>query len=442
MRRNICTKIGKKMAEFFRTTIGKAVFGILLCIVGFFVTVKIQEATGSAIKQILAELFTESQKIPFDKITKVIDVFFSPISLNSFIFSLLWFFLGIVLTDLFCSSGLQKSSSEELEDGYWNNGDIIVGLLNHLTEQVYNRCSNSSEHCGECNKFAMEGDGLLRRYLYEESQHLQQAIVKSKEGQYSLDSNIPQYHTFAITHMMNTLGSQYSVVQWIGSKPYTDQNKYDETYDALDFDFLYTLLKKVTEVSGSADKEPYYLRDLKGEQKFKIKWLLIGAEKCMKNNFDYIFYVIKELAKDNQCSLEKQERIISEFFEFYIIDEERYKRVTEEILREYRSDDFKRLFRLENQPSFGIFGDQFMFADSLDRTRHGFIYTRNYIPDGLAQSLLDETIKIFAMILKKSSPQEFSVLLKAYETIVADDSEWEEQLKSIWNQNKLERGEH
>lgn len=440
MSRNHRSKSEKnyKTIAFWGTPWGKFVSGIISVIIGFIINMSVQLKANSSAQQILERFFEEPKNVSLEGIEEVINGFFSPFSLNGMIFSLLWFFFGVVLADIFFPSESGKSFLKASED----NDDIIVNLLSHLTEQVYNRCSNSSEHCGGCSKFASEEDGLLRRYLYEESQHLQQAIIRSREGQYSLDSNIPKFHTFAITHMMETGGTQYSVVQWIGSKPYTNQNKYDETYDALDFDFLHTLLRKVTEPLGIANQAPYYERELREKQKFKIMWLLIGEIDCMKNNFDYIFYVVKQLSQDNRREMKDQIEIINQFFEFYFIDEETYRREISIILRNHNGNTCKQLFALESEPSLGIFGDQFMFVDSLDRASHGSIYTKKYAPDGAAQEkLLDASITVFGQILERAEKKDFSEVWKKYEEIVNQDNAWEEQLKSIWNQNKMGGGQ-
>lgn len=427
--KNIIASAFEKVHRFFATSLGKGTLGIVTAVVGFVLNALMQDKNKESVCQILDEIRVANESVNVDQIEKVIGAFFSPWSLNNIIYAVLWFFVGIVLADLISATDTHKEISGE----DWSSENIIVDLLNHLTEQVYNRCSNSSEHCGQCSKFASEDDSLIRRYLYEESQHLQKAIAKSKEGEYSLDNNIPKFHTFAITHMLNTFGEQYSVIQWIGSNPYTDQNKYDETFDALDFDFLYTLLKKVTEPYAK-NGDPYYKAKLTGRNKFKIKWLLIGDLECMKNNFDYIFYVIKQLSSDNNITINEQMDIISDFFEFYIIDEEKYQREIDDKLRNYSSVSYRRFFYLDNKPSFGIFGDQFMFVDSQDRVSHGSIYTRKYILDGSDKSLLDTSIIIYDKILKKSTKLDISNLWVEYGKIIAEDPEWENQLKSIWKQ--------
>lgn len=350
---------------------------------------------------------------------------------NNLIYELLWFFVGIVFADKVASC----NSHKEIMGEDSNSENIIVNLLNYLTEQVYNRCSNSSEHCGQCGKFASEDDGLIRRYLYEESQHLRHAILKSKDGEYSLDNNIRRFHTFAITHMLNTFGEQYSVIQWIGTEPYTDQHKYDETYNTLDFDFLETLLKKVTERGFGKSGAPYYKIKLSGGNTFKIKWILIGDLECMKNNFDYIFFVIKKLiSKDN---LTKE--IIDSFFEFYYIGVDKYKERIDDINKNFSIDSYKSVLHLSKEPSFGIFGNQFMFIDSLDEESHGSIYTKKYVLDESSKSLLDISIMIFSEILSASFRENIDDLMTRYNKIIEEDKEWENQLNSIWKNERKRR---
>lgn len=429
--KNIIYKAGKKVQSFFATSRGKEVTGgIITSLIGFVLNAVVQTKSNSSIKEILNEM---SKTIPdgnVEQIEKVMEAFFSPWSLNSLIYTFLWFFVGVVIVDLFSSSNCHNEIMEEDS----NRENFIVKLLNHLIEQVYNRCSNCTDNCGQCKKFASGDDGLIRRYLYEESKHLKQAIRKSEEGEYTLDNNIPEFHTFAITHMLQTHGDQYSVIQWIGSDSYTDQDKYDETYDSLDIDFLYTLLQKVTEpIYGRNNDKPYHMSKRSETITFKIKWLLIGNLDCMKNNFDYIFYVINQLSKVNKIARDEEMNIISRFFEFYIISEDNYKRQIEIILRSYSSESRKRLFHPENKPSFGIFGDQFMFVDALNRASHGSIYTRKYAPDGDEQSLLDATIEIYNKILSMSESLKVSELFEIYDDILDKDKGWEKHLETIWN---------
>lgn len=423
MKRNIIDSVFKNAPRFFSTSVGKGAAGVVTTVFGFVINAIVLDQNKVFVCQILDEIRAVNENVNIDQIEKVIEAFFSPWSLSNIIYAILWFFVGIVLADL-----ISKTDSHKKSAGTdWKNENIIVNLLDHLTDQVYNRCSNCADNCGQCNKLASEDDGLIRRYLYEDSQHLKQAISKSKAGEYSLDNNIPKYHTFAITHMLQTFGEQYSVLQWVGDRKYSDESKYDETFDSLDFDFLYMLLKMVTEPFNGRDSDPYYKIKLSGE-KFKIKWVLIGNLECMKNNYDYIFYVIKKLQRDEHIDLQ----IISSFFEFYIINGDRYKEKIDEIDRSNNIDPYKDILHLRTEPNLGIFGNQFMFIDSLDKESHGSIYTKKYKWDEHSESLLDVSIYIFNRILNHSNKLNFSELLSMYEKIIKEDPEWENQLKTIW----------
>lgn len=425
----ICSILEKPLAK-----IG---MGALFTFIGFLVNVFIQRRTNSSAKEIMQELFkTVDDHVTIGQVGKVLDTFFSPVSFGGIISSLLWFFLGLVVTEFILQTGDQRWRTGLEMENVQESDDIILKLLRHMTDEVYGRCSNSTEHCGSCGKFASEKNGLLRRYLYEESLHLQQEIAKAKSGEYSLDTNIPKFHTLAVTHLLTTLGRRYAVVQWIGSKQYSEKNKYDETFDFLDFDFLNVLLTKVTEgSSGGKSGVPYYMRNLGNGVKFKIQWLLIGEINCMKNNFDYIFYVAKRFSEERNIALD----VINGFFEFHVIGEEQYEKEVNILFREqFKGEMCKRLFMKANEPSMEIFGDQFMFVDSLDRSSHGSIYTAQYMPDGHV-SLLETSINIFDIILSKAHKHAFADMMTQYAHIIEEDSAWEEHLKSIWNQEKIRK---
>lgn len=415
----------KKYLKLLEDPRVKICISLFFAVIGFFVNNFIQTAHNKSMQQVLEEMLNASGDITADQIKTVLNAFQSPASLENFVFALLSFFFGLILMNLFTAPGKAEATIR-----YDIKDDVIVDLLQHLTNQVYNRCSHTSDQCAGCAKFASECDGLLRRYLYEESKHLQDAIKKSKDGQYALDNDITKFHTIAIDHLLGAYGSQYSVIQWIGSTPYSESNLYDETYDSLDFDFLYTLLSRITVKSPSG--EAYYEKVLAGGEKFKIKWLLIGNPKCMQNNFDYIFYVIK--------NLDVSKDIVSQFFEFYIIDEDRYEREIRLILRKYSSNTCDSFFSLENEPSLGIFGDQFMFVDSLDRCSHGTVYTRDYNPDGKEKNILRSSVEIFSKILTHAHAIKFSDFFNIYDTIIKDHTDWENHLKTIWKENKGEKG--
>lgn len=416
----------EKVLKWLENPYAKIIISFIFAIIGYMVNMLIQNSHNASTKQILEELLQASKDITSEQIETVLNAFHSPVSLENFVFALLSFFFGLVLTNHFFPSEKEATIHYDIQD------DVIVALLHHLTDQVYNRCSHTSVQCAGCAKFASECDGLLRRYLYEEATHLQLAIKKSKDGEYVLDNDIPKFHTLAIDHLLGAYGSQYSVIQFIGSKPYSATYLYDETYDSLDFDFLHTLLSKV--MRKSSGDEAYYEKPLEGGEKFKIKWMLIGKPECMQNNFDYIFFVIQSLPYENSPM------IVSRFFEFYIIDEDKYKREINLILRDYRSDVCNTFFSLANEPSFGIFGDQFMFVDSLDQDSHGTIYTRAYNPEESARNVLDMSIEIFAQILRQAKKVDFTNFYQRYTDIIKENPAWEDHLKTIWNNDKREMG--
>lgn len=419
-------------AAFLGSGIGNVVVGLVFAVIGFVFNVLIQKTSNTTAAEVLYRL-TESanSEEAVEQAADMINNLFPPVSLNSFLFAMLWFFLGLVVTEIFLQKVYEKKIVEE--DDEWDGEDIVTNLLKHMTENVYNRCSNTDGGCIGCAKYASEKDALLRRYLYEESQHFLESIDRAKTGEYVLDSDIPKLHTLAITQMLHTNSNRYAVIQWIGSNPYSDQNKYDERFDSLDFDFMYVLLRKLTEpFPGNKANLPYYQINVKNGEQFKIKWLLVGKLNCMKNNFDYIFYVVERLFEEQKELSGRPTDIIGSFFEFYVIDESTYGREIDMLLREsQQGGKYRELFKEE--PSMGIFGDKFMFVDSKEHSHHGSMYTAEYKQDG-SSSQLEVSIKIFDYILGKAKKVEFQNLLEDYHRIINEDAAWREHLKSIWNE--------
>lgn len=237
-----------------------------------------------------------------------------------------------------------------------------------------------------------ECNGLLRNYLYETCMTLADAIKESKNGEYKLKTNIEKFHTIAIDHLMGTNSKHYSVIHWIGNTVPSE-----ETYDKFDYHFLNALIQKITETKTAKDK-PYYKKE-----DFKIRWLLIGDENCIGNNYDYIFYVIKSLDKES---------IVNEFFDFYVISTDNYKSQTSADLAKL-SDFGKHLFKPEDEPSFGIFGEYFMFADADDSDEHGTIYTKVNKTGGVAS--VSEANKFFNNILPKAKKKTYRDLITLYD---------------------------
>ena len=403
-----------KVKRFFASGAGQVIVGLLCSITGFFINDAIQHKLNKNTFNIIREILTNTStqevttQLP-EKIINVLETVQSPSYVQSFTFAILSFFLGISITKLF-SSSKKKDESETM------NENVIVNFLEHLIEDCYSRCSNTNCQDG-CLKLASECDGLLKKYLYEESRQLKESIILSKTGKYALDNNIERFHTIAIDHLIAARSRQYAVVQWIGSKPYSDNNKYQETYDRMDFHFLNVLIERLTTTN----------KKNRHHTTFKIKWLLIGDINCMQNNFDYIFYVIKTRPPETV-------EVIKGFFEFYLITESDYMTAIEPILAR-SSPFFKSLLNIKNEPSFGIFGENFMFADSPDPDHHGTIYTRTFIPENGQQDVITSVNNYFDNLIKDGNTkrQNFDDLMKQYSEIVNRDRAWEGNLKTIWN---------
>jgi len=412
----------QKAKQFLSSPIGHVTVGLLSLVIGFVINALIQWNSNVGASSIIRELLLgantpeETLQLP-DKVEKIIETMFSPISIQSFVYTFLFAFFGFTVSNIFFP--LDKKS-----ETLTTNEDVIIGFLEHLTENCYNRCSNT--RCIEgCLKLANESDGLLKRYLYEESRELITSMDHSKKGEYALDNNIKRFHTIAIDHLIAAKSRQYAVVQWIGSKPYSEDNKYQETYDMMDFHFLNVLLDKLT-TTKKKGKQQKITNKLTQHISFKIKWLIIGDISNMKNNFDYIFYVIKSKSP-------KIIEVVKGLFEFYLISESDYRTAIEPIIA--TSGPFcKSLLNIENKPSFGVFGDNFMFADSPDPDHHGSIYTRSYNPDKESLDVITSVNQYFEELIsnEKTSQKTFDELMDQYNQILRDDQAWEGHLKTVW----------
>ena len=414
-----------KFMNFLHSAWGRLSFGLVFAAFGFFVSIPIQNSQNSAIQDLLD---TFARNIVIDPqamtdINKIISKLNAPFSWQALMFTVLFFFFGEIVIDMI--SGKKKI---EYSSSFGTSNDgIIVDLLAHLKNECYGRCSNTSQHCSGCEKFSNECDGLLRRYLYKESDHLQESIKDMRNGKYNLDTNIEEYHTIAINHLISSNSVRYSVIQWIRPDEYTDDNKYEETYDRLDFHFLHRLLVALTKKIDDDGNPtvPYYMRDIsyaKKNTKFKIQWIFIGDKKCMKANFDYIFRVVDDL---------KLRDVITDFFEFRIISTSDYQTHSEDLIMSY-DGLCKQLLPLSNQPSFGLFGSRFMFADSLDANRHGTIYTKDYKYDNTSDASLDNMQRFFSAILSYTKMLDTDELYESYDKIIQDDPTWLDKTNSIW----------
>jgi hypothetical protein len=273
---------------------------------------------------------------------------------------------------------------------------VISGLVSHLAKDCYLRCSKNSDKCMGCPRFSRgECNGLLRNYLYNTCETLENAIKDYRDGIFKLATNIRKFHTLAIDHLMGYSGQTYSVMHYIGN-----EKTHEETYDNLDSHFLHTLLHKITAKNNNIS-QTYYEKN-----NFKIKWLLIGDEKNIENNYDYIFYVAEK-------HLKIPDEIMDDLFEFYIISNDDYKNKTSSHLT--LLGDFAKQ-QVQAQPSVGIFGDYFMFIDSTKPDEHGTIYTRMHDRKDNKNSV-SEVFDFFNNTIQSASQKKFTELKQFYSNL-------------------------
>lgn len=302
--------------------------------------------------------------------------------------------------------------------------EFVTDLIGHIRTSLSKKCSAIANSCNDCAN-TVECDGLLRSYLYNETEHLERAIKNAAQGMYQLDNNIPKFHTLAIQHLLQAKGTHYSVIQWIGSKAYSPND--EETYDDMDYDFLRHLITEVLTSTNHDTFEDAYFKKIKGGKRFKIRWLLVGNSDCMKNNYDYIFYTFKQL---ESIFGKSYYTALSSFFEFYCIDEGNYSVHTGQILASEHSQLISDMFKLDStslRPSFGLFGSRFMFVDGTTRDSHGTIYTKKYHENDVCP--VENACNIFEKILQKATPIAFDILKEQYEKILENDPGWENKLK-------------
>jgi hypothetical protein len=283
----------------------------------------------------------------------------------------------------------------------------IKSLLEHLAKDYYGRCSDGTRECVNCPKFSKQCDGLFRSYLLNDCSYLCKQIESTtKRGNYVLQTNIEQYHEMAIKHMLTLKCRDYSVIQWIGNQ---DMKK--ELYDSLDYHFLSELLEALTDTAAfeqGVTSVPYYRQTLDERgTTFKIKWLFVGNAKYIKNNFDYIFFVIEEAGLEDT---------VKEFFEFYSISEYEYK-------RKRTSRPFLETYLDIDTPSIGIFGDKFVFVDAPSKlSKQGDIYS-NTDSVKIAEQIHD----FFESDLSKKVKLEFDTLLNEYKKLANKDGTSEQR---------------
>lgn len=325
--------------------------------------------------------------------------------IDGLIIDILSFFVPLLCIDIIKRDIKDSSDSYIRRSHYIDksllNADIAMdSALAHLSEDCYIRCSENSNHCPKCfNKDKCSG--LLRDYLNRSVVNLRKSMQDVKDGHFVLNTNIETFHTVAVEHLIGYGCKKYSVVQYL----YPDApNSVDPEYDALDYDFLKVLL--------------HHIKELPKSKQVKVRWLFIGDEKDIKNNYDYILFVIKEL------NLAKE---INNFIEFACISESDY---SNQFTAEHNklTPFSKRIYCKE--PSVGIFGEYFAFADDLINPKnHGNIYTNYYVKEGANKGvveLLDYFETMYNSPYKRSIT--FSTLQTIYDTLLHNNPGWEKTL--------------
>jgi hypothetical protein len=269
---------------------------------------------------------------------------------------------------------------------------VISGLVSHLAEDCYLRCSKNSDRCKNCSRFSNgECNGLLRNYLYKTCMTLENAIGDYRKGEFKLATNIREFHTIAIDHLKGYNGSNYSVFHYIGNKELNEEN-----YDSLDAHFLNTLLKRITQGTPA-----YY-----ETTNFVIKWLLIGDENIIKYNYDYIFYVVEK-------TLSISDEIMDRLFEFHVISEDDYTNKTSNDL--IGLNEFVK-GNVQQEPNMGIFEDYFMFIDSTKPDEHGTIYTKMHNKSN-GENSVSETLLFFNNAINYATKKKFTELKTLYNNL-------------------------
>lgn len=312
--------------------------------------------------------------------------------LGRFLFALLFFALAdTIMSRIRMEQKLVSTLNDLLQDREEATEQHMGVLVKHLAAECYGSCSIDYGYCLNCEQFLInpnQYNGLIRSYLYEDCKALGNSIGEVGHGRYFLNTNIERYHEIAIRYMEALRCNCYGVIHTIGLT-----SPDEEPYDGLDYHFLDRLLDFVQEQTFQ-QKQPYYK-----QVNFKIKWLFIGNSQFMKNNFDYIFYVISQ-----RSDIEK----IKEFFEFYELPVARYIQLRQ------GEKAFGSLVD-EETPSIGIFGDKFVFVDSLEHNNaHGNIYTSAY--DGVAAIM-----PFFEKLLKSSKRLEFESLQAQYNKLLESE---------------------
>lgn len=409
-----------------RHNLTRHLISVALGFIGFIAQVAMQASNNKSFLTVLGELKLNNDSN--ESITRIINQLNNPLSIMSIVWFIIFFAFGEIMTYIFSKEKDQTPPCDQSLTTTFSD-DFAAVLVSHIRKSIYSKCSGISDSCKDCPNM-IECDGLIRNYLYNETEHLENSINDAREGKYKLDTNITQFHTLAIQHLMQINSPYYSVIQWIGNSRYSENNRYQETFDNLDFDFLQRLITEVLKSIDTNTSTEFCLKQKQDEKRFSITWVLVGDKECMKNNYDYVFYVMKHL--ENMYGKYYYDAL-KHVFRFYCISEEKYKIQIDQLLVSEQSNLVKEMFCLDSQtlrPSFGLFGTRFMFVDGLTTESHGTIYTIKYRENDVCP--VERANNLYKQILSEAESIPFDVLKHQFDTILAKDPDWTNMLKEIW----------
>lgn len=294
------------------------------------------------------------------------------------------------------------------------NGDNVMDhTLSYLKKQCYTTCSQNSNQCRKCDR-GKECNGLLRHYMLKSIENLQSSMNCFKDGKFVLNNNIREFHTIAVEHLFGYQCQYYSVVHYIDSNDIDVAN-----YDALDFDFLRVLLERVIKQKNNA-------------KRLKIRWLLVGDYSKMKNNYDYIPYVINDVVKDYP----NKDKLASSLIEFKHISKTDYTNA--DALQYNQLSNFTKNKIYNQTPSVGIFGEYFIFIDDEKMSyNHGTIFTNQYKQDGFEG--VKKVSDYFDILYKKGQKLDYNEIESLYTNILNEDDTWEKVLAERDNVYEAQR---
>lgn len=330
--------------------------------------------------------------------------------------------------DVFAKIKTDVIQREHYTNNVLENADhAIAKLIEHLAKDCYDRCSNKSIRCKDCERYNQRVcSGLLREYLLETCKDLSEAIVSSREGKFTITTNEDRFHILATDHLINfeklhlplpANELHYSVVHWIGHEKLKEKK-----YDFLDYYFLNNLIERIAMLRK---KEPL------NYQNFKIRWLLIGDEANIMNSYDYIFYTIDFFMKNHNSESNLKINDLDNFFEFYVISANDYRRHFNLNIKLIKGEG--EVFYSKKEPNLGLFGDYFMFAEGGKEGESGTIYTNQYKNDSLRGVLSFFESIITAGVVRK---MKYSYLYKEIYRVRLSDEYREKELPARFDDKK------